>query len=126
MLLLSRKNLRISPIIIGVAIGCANAVFIILLKLNIFLLVAKVSYMCHYMRLFLCKNLIIRRDDLMGKFKFSDETLEHIFSKERTREVPIKYQSIMVHVIEEVLGETGNAYEFQSVGTYEQADISDT
>lgn len=22
----------------------------------------------------------------MGKFKFSDETLEHIFSKERTRE----------------------------------------
>lgn len=62
----------------------------------------------------------------MGKFKFSDETLEHIFSKERTREVPIKYQSIMVHVIEEVLGETGNAYEFQSVGTYEQADISDT
>lgn len=23
----------------------------------------------------------------MGKFKFSDETLEHIFSKERTREV---------------------------------------
>ena len=25
----------------------------------------------------------------MGKFKFSDETLEHIFSKERTREVPI-------------------------------------
>ena len=58
----------------------------------------------------------------MGKFKFSDETLEHIFSKERTREVPIKYQSIMVHV----LGETGNAYEFQSVGTYEQADISDT
>lgn len=55
-----------------------------------------------------------------------DETLEHIFSKERTREVPIKYQSIMVHVIEEVLGETGNAYEFQSVGTYEQADISDT
>lgn len=82
--------------------------------------------MCHYMRLFLCKNLNIRRDDLMGKFKFSDETLEHIFSKERTREVPIKYQSIMVHVIEEVLGETGNAYEFQSVGTYEQADISDT
>lgn len=48
----------------------------------------------------------------MGKFKFSDETLEHIFSKERTREVPIKYQSIMVHVIEEVLGETGNAYDF--------------
>ena len=31
----------------------------------------------------------------MGKFKFSDETLEHIFSKERTREVPIKYQSII-------------------------------
>lgn len=62
----------------------------------------------------------------MGKFKFSDETLEHIFSKERTMEVPIKYQSIMVHVIEEVLGETDNAYEFQSVGTYEQADISDT
>lgn len=62
----------------------------------------------------------------MGKFKFSDETLEHIFSKERTREVPIKYQSIMVHVIEEVLGETGNAYEFQSVGTFEQTDISDT
>lgn len=62
----------------------------------------------------------------MGKFKFSDETLEHIFGKERTRKVPIKHQSIMVHVIEEVLGEMGNAYEFQSVGTYEQADISDT
>ena len=42
------------------AIGCANAVFIILLKLHIFLLVAKVSYMCHYMRLFLCQNLSIR------------------------------------------------------------------
>ena len=62
----------------------------------------------------------------MAKFRFSDEALERIFSKERTSEVPIKYQSIMVHVIEEVLGETGNAYEFQSVGTFEQADISDT
>ncbi len=62
----------------------------------------------------------------MGKFKFSDETLEHIFGKEQTRQVPIKFQSIMVHAIEEVLGEMGNAYEFQSVGTFEQADISDT
>ena len=63
----------------------------------------------------------------MGKFNFSDETLEHIFGKERTREVPIKFQSIMVHAIEEVLGEMGNGtYEFQSVGTFEQADISNT
>ena len=40
--------------------------------------------------------------------------------------VPLKYQSIVVHATEEVIGELGNAYEFQSVGTYEQADISDT
>lgn len=30
----------------------------------------------------------------MGKFKFSDETLEHIFSKERTREVPNFFRRI--------------------------------
>lgn len=62
----------------------------------------------------------------MAKFRFSDETLENIFGKEQTGEVPLKYQSIMVHAIEEVMGEMGNAYEFQSVGTFEQADISDT
>ena len=32
----------------------------------------------------------------------------------------------MVHAIEEVMGEMSNAYEFQSIGTFEQADISDT
>lgn len=62
----------------------------------------------------------------MGKFHFSDEALEKIFGKEQTGSVPIKFQSIMVHAIEEVLGEMGNAYEFQSVGTFEQTDISDT
>lgn len=62
----------------------------------------------------------------MAKFRFSDETLENIFGKEQTGEVPLKYQSIMVHAIEEVMGEMGNAYEFQSVGTFEQTDISDT
>jgi hypothetical protein len=62
----------------------------------------------------------------MGKFKFSDETLEHIFSKEQMGSVPLKYQSIVVHSTEEVIGELGNAYEFQSVGTFEQTDISDT
>lgn len=56
----------------------------------------------------------------MGKFRFSDEALEQILGKEKTREVPIKFQSIMVHVVEEVMGEMGNdAYEFQSVGTFE-------
>lgn len=62
----------------------------------------------------------------MAKFRFSDETLENIFGKEQTGEVPLKYQSIMVHAIEEVMGEMGNAYEFQFIGTFEQADISDT
>lgn len=62
----------------------------------------------------------------MAKFRFSDETLENIFGKEQTGEVPLKYQSTMVHAIEEVMGEMGNAYEFQSVGTFEQTDISDT
>lgn len=62
----------------------------------------------------------------MAKFRFSDETLEKIFGKEQTGEVPLKYQSIMVHAIEEVMGEMGNAYEFQSVGNFEQTDISDT
>nr|DAH54804.1 MAG TPA: hypothetical protein [Bacteriophage sp.] len=62
----------------------------------------------------------------MAKFRFSDETLENIFGKEQTGEVPLKYQSIMVHAIEEVMGEMGNAYEFQSVGNFEQTDISDT
>ncbi len=62
----------------------------------------------------------------MAKFKFSDETLENIFGKEQTGEVPLKYQSIMVHAIEEVMGEMGNAYEFQSVGNFEQTELSDT
>lgn len=62
----------------------------------------------------------------MGKFRFSDETLENIFGKEQTGEVPLKYQSIMVHAIEEVMGEMGNAYEFQSVGNFEQTELSDT
>ena len=62
----------------------------------------------------------------MAKFIFSDEALEHIFGKEQTGQVPLKFQSIMVHAIEEVIGELGNAYEFQSVGTFEQTDISDT
>lgn len=62
----------------------------------------------------------------MAKFRFSDETLENIFGKEQTGEVPLKYQSIMVHAIEEVMGEMGNAYEFQSIGNFEQTDISDT
>ena len=62
----------------------------------------------------------------MAKFRFSDEALERIFSKEQMGSVPLKYQSIVVHAAEEVIGELGNAYEFQSVGTFEQADISDT
>lgn len=62
----------------------------------------------------------------MAKFRFSDETLENIFGKEQTGEVPLKYQSIMVHAIEEVIGEMGNAYEFQSVGNFEQTELSDT
>lgn len=62
----------------------------------------------------------------MAKFRFSDETLENIFGKEQTGEVPLKYQSIMVHAIEEVMGEMGNAYEFQSVGNFEQTELSDT
>jgi hypothetical protein len=76
--------------------------------------------------LFLCQNLSIRRNDLMAKFRFSDEALERIFSKEQMGSVPLKYQSIVVHATEEVIGELGNAYEFQSVGTFEQTDISDT
>lgn len=62
----------------------------------------------------------------MAKFRFSDKTLENIFGKEQTGEVPLKYQSIMVHAIEEVMGEMGNAYEFQSVGNFEQTELSDT
>nr|DAT90686.1 MAG TPA: hypothetical protein [Bacteriophage sp.] len=62
----------------------------------------------------------------MAKFRFSDEALERIFSKEQMGSVPLKYQSIVVHAAEEVIGELGNAYEFQSVGTFEQTDISDT
>jgi hypothetical protein len=62
----------------------------------------------------------------MAKFRFSDEALERIFSKEQMGSVPLKYQSIVVHATEEVIGELGNAYEFQPVGTFEQADISDT
>lgn len=62
----------------------------------------------------------------MGKFRFSDEALENIFGKEQTGEVPLKFQSIMVHAIEEVMGEMGNAYEFQSIGTFEQTELSDT
>ena len=61
----------------------------------------------------------------MAKFRFSDEALERIFSKEQMGSVPLKYQSIVVHATEEVIGELGNAYEFQSVGTFEQTDISD-
>lgn len=62
----------------------------------------------------------------MAKFRFSYKALEHIFGKEQTGEVPIKYQSIMVHAVEEVIGELGNAYELQSVGTFEQTELSDT
>ena len=34
---------------------------------------------------------------------FSDEILEKIFSDERTYDVPIVYQTIMIKVIEEIL-----------------------
>lgn len=46
---------------------------------------------------------------------FSDEILEKIFSHPEAVKVPIGCQSTMVHVIEEVLGETQkNADKFQS------------
>lgn len=62
----------------------------------------------------------------MVKFRFSYEALERIFGKEQMGEVPLKYQSIVIHSAEEVIGELGNAYEFQSVGTFEQTEPSDT
>lgn len=42
---------------------------------------------------------------------FTDKILEKIFEQKETHEVPLKYQSIMIHAIEKVLEENENAAE---------------
>ena len=36
---------------------------------------------------------------------FSDNILEKIFNKDEVRKVPLQYQSIMIHAIEEIIEE---------------------
>ena len=43
---------------------------------------------------------------------FSDEALEKIFSSKEIQEIPIAYQSTIIHVIENILEEEENANKF--------------